>query len=131
MYLRSCCQGKDGGVSCGELLLETRRGSCSTMEKQKTLAGCWRAEHFHTIARPTRIRKVLFSVLWDEGVAYHEVLQPAKTVTAAVYCSHRMKLAEALRQKRSKFWSNRSEVLLSHDNERRRIVMVNQTRSSS
>jgi len=69
-------------------------------------------------ARPNRFgKKAMLCVWWDqEGVVYHELLQPGQTVTADRYRQQVINLKNALLEKRPKWAKRHGKVILLHDN---------------
>ena len=67
--------------------------------------------------------KKIMLCIWRDllGVVYHELLKPNETITGAVYRTHLMRLNQALKEKRTHYYSRHDKVILLHDNVRLRI----------
>ena len=68
--------------------------------------------------------KKIMLCIWRDllGVVYHELLKPNETITGAVYRTHLMRLNQALKEKRTHYYSRHDKVILLHDNARPHVA---------
>ncbi|GBP85704.1 Mariner Mos1 transposase [Eumeta japonica] len=62
-------------------------------------------------------KKFMVCIWWDQlGVVYYELLNPSKTITGILHRSQLMRLRQALKEKRLRYYSRHDKISLLHDN---------------
>ena len=70
----------------------------------------------------------MLSIWWDyKGVVYFELLPNNQTINSDVYCSQRVKLEEAIKEKRPEL-VNRKGIVFHHDKARPHTSLATRTR---
>ncbi|XP_026674121.1 histone-lysine N-methyltransferase SETMAR-like [Ceratina calcarata] len=73
-------------------------------------------------------KKIMLSIWWDyKGVVYFELLPNNRTINSDVYCQQRMKLEEAIKEKRPEL-ANCKGIVFHHDNARPHTSLATRTK---